>query len=350
MIIQCLFTKRSALNGVIMRNRAFTLIELLVVIAIIAILAAILFPVFAQAKEAAKKTSSLSNVKQLGTSIAIYTADYDDVFPIASSISAGTAASQACDGFAFAGVFLQNQTNGAWAATTPAGADSAGCGESDKVQWINATDPYRKSWELTQNPGMRNSDAYGAATFASFVGKPATSSYTINGLLHAYSVTAVAAPSQLVMIWPGSGVYNVRGGNLTNPSLACNIQTSPVPPCQFNAGGAPQAGALGVVTATGTRGDLYWSYTAASGLSNSAWLYSQGYNQARADTSAKFTKVSSGVKGLPGRTYDNTGVLTATLRCTSDSVAGAGKWIYLAAFRPDSTFNYTFASNSTCNN
>ncbi|MCU0314987.1 MAG: prepilin-type N-terminal cleavage/methylation domain-containing protein [Fimbriimonadaceae bacterium] len=62
-------------------KRAFTLIELLVVIAIIAILAAILFPVFAQAKQAAKKTQALSNVKQLGTSMHIYLADNDDVFP-----------------------------------------------------------------------------------------------------------------------------------------------------------------------------------------------------------------------------------------------------------------------------
>jgi prepilin-type N-terminal cleavage/methylation domain-containing protein len=57
---------------------AFTLIELLVVIAIIAILAAILFPVFAQAKLAAKQSSSLSSVKQIGTGNAIYMADYED--------------------------------------------------------------------------------------------------------------------------------------------------------------------------------------------------------------------------------------------------------------------------------
>ncbi|MBN9502034.1 MAG: hypothetical protein BGO01_10380 [Armatimonadetes bacterium 55-13] len=63
------------------RKAAFTLIELLVVIAIIAILAAILFPVFAQAKEAAKKTQSLSNVKQIGLGVMMYLGDYDDTFP-----------------------------------------------------------------------------------------------------------------------------------------------------------------------------------------------------------------------------------------------------------------------------
>ena len=59
-------------------KKAFTLIELLVVIAIIAILAAILFPVFAQAKAAAKKTVDLSNLKQIGTSMQIYAGDADD--------------------------------------------------------------------------------------------------------------------------------------------------------------------------------------------------------------------------------------------------------------------------------
>lgn len=60
-------------------KRAFTLIELLVVIAIIAILAAILFPVFAQAKDSAKKTKSLANIKQLNTGAIMYSADNDDM-------------------------------------------------------------------------------------------------------------------------------------------------------------------------------------------------------------------------------------------------------------------------------
>jgi len=62
------------------RPKGFTLIELLVVIAIIAILAAILFPVFAQAKAAAKKTAALSNVKQNATAVMIYLSDSDDVY------------------------------------------------------------------------------------------------------------------------------------------------------------------------------------------------------------------------------------------------------------------------------
>jgi prepilin-type N-terminal cleavage/methylation domain-containing protein/prepilin-type processing-associated H-X9-DG protein len=65
------------------KQRGFTLIELLVVIAIIAILAAILFPVFAQAREAARKTTCVSNSKQMGTAISMYKTDYDDTFPSA---------------------------------------------------------------------------------------------------------------------------------------------------------------------------------------------------------------------------------------------------------------------------
>ena len=63
------------------RTKAFTLIELLVVIAIIAILAAILFPVFARAREQARKTSCLSNLKQMGLSFQMYCQDYDETYP-----------------------------------------------------------------------------------------------------------------------------------------------------------------------------------------------------------------------------------------------------------------------------
>lgn len=63
------------------RKHGFTLIELLVVIAIIAILAAILFPVFAKAREKARQTVCLSNTRQLGTAVMMYAQDWDDVYP-----------------------------------------------------------------------------------------------------------------------------------------------------------------------------------------------------------------------------------------------------------------------------
>jgi prepilin-type N-terminal cleavage/methylation domain-containing protein/prepilin-type processing-associated H-X9-DG protein len=72
-----------------MRKSGFTLIELLVVIAIIAILAAILFPVFAQAREKARQTTCLSNQRQIGTGMMMYVQDYDGRYPIFSFANCG---------------------------------------------------------------------------------------------------------------------------------------------------------------------------------------------------------------------------------------------------------------------
>jgi prepilin-type N-terminal cleavage/methylation domain-containing protein/prepilin-type processing-associated H-X9-DG protein len=69
------------------RRNGFTLIELLVVIAIIAILAAILFPVFARAREKARQTSCLSNIKELGLAVHMYVQDYDEMYPTAWWVS-----------------------------------------------------------------------------------------------------------------------------------------------------------------------------------------------------------------------------------------------------------------------
>jgi prepilin-type N-terminal cleavage/methylation domain-containing protein len=74
-------------------KRAFTLIELLVVIAIIAILAAILFPVFAQAREAARKAACLSNMKQIGLAAGMYSTDYDELIVPSNMGNAGATVS-----------------------------------------------------------------------------------------------------------------------------------------------------------------------------------------------------------------------------------------------------------------
>jgi prepilin-type N-terminal cleavage/methylation domain-containing protein len=102
-------------------RKAFTLIELLVVIAIIAILAAILFPVFAQAKTAAKATSSLSNNKQEALAAIMYAGDFDDTAPL----------------------------DVVWDGGFPIWFGTAG---SDFEIWASVTQPYVKSLQLDQDP------------------------------------------------------------------------------------------------------------------------------------------------------------------------------------------------------
>jgi len=108
---------------VLRANHGFTLIELLVVIAIIALLAAILFPVFARARENARKTSCQSNEKQIGLGFAQYAQDYDEQFPrnIIRGVSSGV-------GSQF----------GPWSDTV--------------IGWHEATYPYVKSAQLYRCP------------------------------------------------------------------------------------------------------------------------------------------------------------------------------------------------------
>lgn len=109
----------------ICRNSAFTLIELLVVIAIIAILAAILFPVFAQAKEAAKKTACLSNDKQMATALFMYAGDNDDTLCQTSWHQGASAASPY------------------WNPNNPKGY---------QVHWSFLLQPYIKNWDMFRCP------------------------------------------------------------------------------------------------------------------------------------------------------------------------------------------------------
>lgn len=121
-------------------KKAFTLIELLVVIAIIAILAAILFPVFAQAKLAAKKTSITSNMKQVSTAMFLYQSDFDDYYFRGRSCQAYSA------------------LNPAFADAAHNSSPTAGCGtggfynQVDHYEWQKYLMPYTKSVEVFFHP------------------------------------------------------------------------------------------------------------------------------------------------------------------------------------------------------
>ena len=140
-------------------KRAFSLIELLVVIAIIALLAALLFPVFAQAKESAKRTACLSNVKQIGTSTHLYLVDNDgyyfsDRFNCGGTAANGFKAVSVCDAYISNGALSPNapdQSNldiSGGAASSPA---------NERQFWVYTLYPYTKNYGLFNCPDNSNS-------------------------------------------------------------------------------------------------------------------------------------------------------------------------------------------------
>lgn len=152
------------------KNSAFTLIELLVVIAIIAILAAILFPVFAQAREKARSISCLSNLKQVGTAVNMYVQDYDETFPKLGWNNGTPHEAALPDGRTYQGwvtwpllfnPYIKN-----------ASADINGQGSTTGV-FVCSSDSHPK------NPGWAPQDT-GATPYRNDWGKPVPMSYGIN--------------------------------------------------------------------------------------------------------------------------------------------------------------------------
>ncbi len=220
----------------------FTLIELLVVIAIIAILASILFPVFARARENARRTNCLSNLKQLGLSMLQYTQDYDEHFPIYDpGLSVSTA--------------------------RPYG-------------WADALNPYLKSRQVIQCPSETVS-----------TGTISASPITINYIDYSYN------------LWVGG--YYTTASAIRQAGLHLSYFTQPtltVVLCDFSTGTA-RSYVTGGNPSYGSTGRLYAPVdTGLALLPEEAIRHLGGANMAFADGHAKWYKGNSDT-GLMSNVY-----------------------------------------------
>lgn len=301
-------------------KRGFTLIELLVVIAIIAILAAILFPVFAQAKEAAKKTALLNNCKQMGTGMAVYLTDSDDTFPMAFSRRAA----------------------GTWRSATihptPAGVVVGGGWDTPQViqetlcQWANSVQPYVKNWDIYQGAAQQAVNTVPDA-FTSGI-KPSNNGLTMNGLLHMYSASSVNNPSLVPLVWSGTGNVALTGRSVANPSLNC--RGAGVADCRFNPNGPAQAD--NGIGPGGNQSEFY-GYASPNASGYKVWTHGNnaggGVVIVRTDTSAKFTRAGTAVSPQ----------LHTTAATDMYATVGTGNGYSLG-----SAFSYYPSDNADCTN
>ncbi len=316
------------------KKSGFTLIELLVVIAIIAILAAILFPVFAQAKNAAKKAVDLSNVKQIALASNMYTIDSDDLLPLQ--------AGKDCGGLwnFNSRILVPYNFHAAW--NSLVGSQYAnGCTGNGKrvlagqVTANNSIYPYTKSWDILTMPGAPKQS--GAVTPAAGE-TPANVSYNYNGLLTQFSTTAIADPAGTPVFWPAFGQLARIGDTYANPFVICPTASAS---CVFN-GGGPDNG--GDVSGCNLHDD-HSSNTPnglQSGVGNihaTSWAFGKSQNWAFADGHAKSRPAGTGDQKndpYPLAGYDAAGV--------PDNAAGFSGYeavfdqnCHTPLFRPDIT-------------
>lgn len=219
-------------------RKGFTLIELLVVIAIISILAAILFPVFARARENARRASCQSNLKQIALGIMQYSQDYDESFPLAVTVP----------------------TTASLSSGVPYG-------------WADAIQPYLKSTQIFQCPSEvepPSSNPDDIATSGSY------NDYWYNRMLHGTAQAAVAVVAQTVMNGDGNGNsarYNSNG-------------------CTSNAGNSGSSTVIGL--AGGATGTCATAGIVNLGSTNMLGRHLDGANYAFVDGHVKWLKGTAG--------------------------------------------------------
>jgi prepilin-type N-terminal cleavage/methylation domain-containing protein/prepilin-type processing-associated H-X9-DG protein len=195
------------------KNRAFTLIELLVVIAIIAILASILFPVFARARENARRSSCMSNLKQIGLGVMQYAQDYDERYPKPLSGDWGGGVG---------GFKLQTNTSmpGAMFQSTDSAGDAYNNPNAFVMTWMDFVYPYVKSSQIFICPSQTKDTRahYGYSAAVGGVYRPEFGGGS--GRQVPMALAEVPNPSQAFMLLDYFSYYSTWAGKSTYTGYA----------------------------------------------------------------------------------------------------------------------------------
>lgn len=264
------------------KQRGFTLIELLVVIAIIAILAAILFPVFAQAREKARQTSCLSNMKQFATGVMMYNQDYDELFPITVTHNGTT-----------------NSGVGSVYTVPEAALAAPPASPLTRSYWAIAIQPYLKNYNIYACPSGKEYNPFGtaptnAAQAATYM------SIAFNGYLNSWSLAGTPTPATTYLAmefknrWRGYAFHMplpAQGGCTTPTTVPYIFNRTTRNLCSFG-----------------------------GGTYGSTWSHSQGGNVTYMDGHVKFVRHSGTYS--PYAAVDANGVSTGSVWVSGGGVAG----------------------------